>query len=159
MHFVFTRAKLEAKERAEKKRVLEEEEERWIIKINKNLWWHCTSVIRNLIQDGIWWNLSIHNRTKAKIHYNFWKAFKLDIVKNWYISNLWNQENLQNPWDPPPMTPPPQKKNTYLNIILKGLPRVCRCRCISFIDLLFHTKMVTGFMTTVIILKKILGQQ
>ena len=79
MHFVFTRAKLEAKERAEKKRVLEEEEERWIIKINKNLWWHCTSVIRNLIQDGIWWNLSIHNRTKAKIHYNFWKAFKLDI--------------------------------------------------------------------------------
>ena len=30
MHFVFTRAKLEAKERAEKKRLLEEEEERCI---------------------------------------------------------------------------------------------------------------------------------
>lgn len=30
MHFVFTRAKLEVKERAEKKRVLEEEEERYI---------------------------------------------------------------------------------------------------------------------------------
>ena len=28
MHFVFTRAKLEARERAEKKRLLEEEEER-----------------------------------------------------------------------------------------------------------------------------------
>jgi len=28
MHFVFTRAKLEAKDRAEKKRLLEEEEER-----------------------------------------------------------------------------------------------------------------------------------
>lgn len=30
MHFVFTRAKLEVKERAEKKRLLEEEEERCI---------------------------------------------------------------------------------------------------------------------------------
>ena len=47
MHFVFTRAKLEAKERAEKKRLLEEEEERCI----KILIKFCDDTVRQYHQE------------------------------------------------------------------------------------------------------------